>query len=88
MLTNSAHDIGRVVSERKQGTCTKELVVQFSLSNSPDETEPVRAPSQTHANVESECGGKVGVCMRCCVQHQAHTLLNRAAGTHLLVAIG
>jgi len=32
VLTNSAHDTG-VVSERKKGDCTKELVVQFSLSN-------------------------------------------------------
>ncbi len=30
-----------VVSERKKGNCTKELGVQFSLSNSSDETERV-----------------------------------------------
>jgi hypothetical protein len=28
------------------------------------------------------------VCVRCCVQYQAHNLLNCAAGIHLLVAIG
>jgi len=28
------------------------------------------------------------VCVRCCVQHRAHNLLNRTAGTRLLVAIG
>ena len=28
------------------------------------------------------------ICVRCCVQHQAHNLLNRAAGNRLLVAIG
>jgi len=28
------------------------------------------------------------VCVRCCVQHRAHNLLNRAAGNRLLVAIG
>ena len=28
------------------------------------------------------------ICVRCCVQHQAYNLLNRAAGNRLLVAIG
>jgi len=28
------------------------------------------------------------VCVRCCVQHRVHNLLNRAAGNRLLVAIG
>jgi len=28
------------------------------------------------------------VCVRCCVQHREHNLLNRAAGNRLLVAIG
>ena len=28
------------------------------------------------------------VCVRCCVQHRSHNLLNCAAGTRLLVAIG
>ena len=37
-LTNSAHDTG-VVSECKKGNCTKELEVQFSSSNSLDETK-------------------------------------------------
>ena len=37
-LTNSAHDTG-VISEFIKGNCTKELEVQFSLSNSSDETE-------------------------------------------------
>ena len=37
-LTNSALDTG-VVSERKNDNCTKELELQFSSSNSSDETE-------------------------------------------------
>ena len=37
-LTNSAHDTG-VVSECEKGNCTKELEVQFSSSNSSDETK-------------------------------------------------
>jgi len=37
-LKNSANDT-EVVSERKKGNCTKELVVQFWLSNGWDETE-------------------------------------------------
>ena len=37
-LTNSAHDTG-VVSEHKKENCTKELEVQFSSSNSLDETK-------------------------------------------------
>ncbi len=42
-MTNSAHDTG-VVSEWKKGNCTKELDVQFSSSNSSDETE--RTPEE------------------------------------------
>ena len=37
-LTNSAHDTG-VVSEYEKGNCMKKLEVQFSSSNSLDETK-------------------------------------------------
>jgi len=84
-MTNSAHDTG-VVSEREMGNCTKELVVQFSSSNSSNETErwlKERARSTSFSNT-CQCGvgasgGKVGVRVRCCVQHRAHNLLKRAA---------
>ena len=92
--TNSAHDTG-VVCECEKGNCMKELEVQFLSSNSSDETEcwlKERACSNSFLNT-CQCAveaseGKVGGCVRCCVQHRAHNMLNRAAGTHLLVAIG
>jgi hypothetical protein len=51
-LTNSAHDTG-VVSECEKGNCMKELEVQFSSSNSSDETErrlKERARSNSFSN--------------------------------------
>jgi len=73
----------------------QELEVQFLSSNSSDETErwlKKRARSNSFSNtcrcgVEAS-GGKVGGCVRCCVQHQAQKLLNHNAGTHLFVGIG
>jgi hypothetical protein len=38
-LIRAQWELVAVVSERKKGKCMKELVVQFSLSNSLDETK-------------------------------------------------
>ena len=83
-LTNSAHDTG-VVSESEKGNCMKELEVQFSLSNSLDESErwlKERVRSNSFSNTcrcgVGASGGKVGVCVRCCVQHRVHNLLTRS----------
>jgi hypothetical protein len=52
-MTNSAHDSGVV----RKGNCTKELVVQFSSSNSSEQAERmwkeelVELLSRAHANV-------------------------------------
>ena len=93
-VTNSAHDTG-VMSESEKGNCMKELEVQFLSSNSSDETERMLEEWARSSSFSNTCrcgvgasGGKVGVCVRCCVQHQAHNLLSRTVGNHLLVALG
>ena len=76
--TNSAHDTG-VVCECEKGNCMKELEVQFSSSNSSDETEywlKERACSNSFLNtcqcVVKASEGKVGGCVRCCVHVIGH----------------
>jgi len=81
------------VSEREKGNCTKELEVQFLSSNSSDETESwlkKRAHSNSFSNT-CRCGvvasgGKVGVCVRCCVQHRAYNLLTCSVSARLLAS--
>jgi hypothetical protein len=50
--------------------------------------EPVRAPSRTHADVESEQARKswqkLPLCARRCGQHQAHNLLTCSVSARLL----
>jgi len=91
LLTNSAHDTGVVSGEK--GNRTKELEVQFSSSNSLDETErwlKERARSNSFLNTcrcgVGASGGKVGACMRCCVQHRAYNLLTCSVSARLLVS--
>jgi hypothetical protein len=91
LLTNGTHDTG-VVSDCIKGNCTKELEVQFSSSNSSDETECTLEELARMSSFSNTCrcgvgvsGGKVRVCVRCCVQHRAHNLLTRSVRARLLV---
>ena len=70
----------------RRGNCLKELEVQFSSSNSSDETERLLKYWARLSSFLNTCrcgvgasGGKVGVRVRFCVQHRAHNLLKHDA---------